>query len=111
MKRVLLTAALWAATSFVATDNSLSGMTVAASDSPVSVTMLTPVNGSTVSGVIELTATASSTAGPITHVDFYRDGVFIGRAYNYLPAPPSGVKVFKLLYKEPPRTIAPGIRL
>ena len=109
MKRVLLTAALWAATSFVATDNSLSGMTVATS--PVSVTMLTPVNGSTVSGVIELTATASSTAGPITHVDFYRDGVLIGTAYNYLPAPPSGVKVFKLLYKEPPRTIAPGIRL
>jgi len=99
MKAVILTAAMLAASNFSATDN------------PVSVELLTPVNGSTVSGVIELTATASSTAGPITKVEFYRDGILIGTAYNYLPAPPGGVKVFKLLYKEPPKSQAPGTRL
>ena len=49
---------------------------------PVSVELTAPANGSTVSGVIQLTATASSTIGPIVRVEFFRDGVLIGTVYN-----------------------------
>lgn len=46
--------------------------------SPVTITLLTPTNGSTISGLIQLGAAASSTAGKIARVEFYVDGKLVG---------------------------------
>ncbi len=61
---------------------------------PVTVEMLTPVNGSTVSGTITLSCTATSTVAPITRVEFYVDGQLVGTVTNTTqkPTPPSGLK-------------------
>ena len=40
---------------------------------PVSVSLTAPTNGSTVSGTVTLTATAGSTMGPITRVEYIMD--------------------------------------
>jgi len=64
-------------------------------NNPVTVTLLQPANGATVSGPVALSAAASSTMGPIVKVEFYRDGVLIGTVTNphtAIPAP-SGLKV------------------
>jgi hypothetical protein len=58
----------------------------------VTCTLLAPTNGSTVSGVINLQATASSTMGPIVKVEFYRDGLLIGTVTNK-PTSPQNLKV------------------
>ncbi len=61
---------------------------------PVTVEMLSPTQGSTVSGVITLSSTATSTVAPITRVEFYVDGVLVGTKTNTTqkPAPPTGLK-------------------
>lgn len=46
----------------------------AQTNNPVTVTMISPAPGSTVRGVITVSATASSLAGPISKVEFYCDG-------------------------------------
>lgn len=58
----------------------------------VSVTLTSPINGQTVSGVIQLTAEASSTTGRISKVEFYVDGSLVGTDYAVPPAP-TGFKV------------------
>lgn len=67
------------------------GLSAAAAQGPgpVSVTLNSPADGSTVSGTITLSASASSLAGPIVKVEFYRDGILIATAYrsNYPAAP------------------------
>ena len=66
---------------------------------PVTVELLTPVAGSTVSNTITLTARASSTAAPITKVEFWDvfNGVhtLIATVTNFesVPAPPKGLRV------------------
>lgn len=57
------------------------------SSNPVTCELLTPVSGSTVSNIITLSATATSLAGPIHHVDFFVNGVLIGSVTNKLPPP------------------------
>lgn len=60
------------------------GLSAAAAQGPgpVSVTLNSPINGSTVSGTIMLNASASSLAGPIVKVEFYRDGVLFATVYR-----------------------------
>lgn len=55
--------------------------------SPVTVQLVSPGAGSTVSGIVQLTATASSSAGPISKVEFYVDGKLIGTVTNKIPSP------------------------
>lgn len=47
---------------------------------PVAVTLDAPADGATVSGTVQLSATASSTMGPITRIEFYLDGKLVGVA-------------------------------
>lgn len=54
---------------------------------PVSVELLSPVAGSTVSNIITLSANATSLAGPIHHVNFYVNGILVGSVTNKLPPP------------------------
>lgn len=63
---------------------------------PVSVQLISPANGSVISNTIELSAEASSIAGPITMVEFYCDGKIIGVTGSNglaLPQPPDGFNV------------------
>lgn len=74
-------------------------MIYAQSTNPVTVTMVSPVAGSKVSGVIKLQANASSLAGPITRVEFYCDGKLIGCVdSNNVPMllPPNNLNLRKL---------------
>lgn len=57
-----------------------------ATTSPVTVEWVTPTNGSVVSGTIQLTVRASSSAAPIQRVEFYRDGVLIATVTNTMLA-------------------------
>ena len=63
------------------------GLTV--SVPPVTVTLVSPTNGAIVSNTITLSAVASSVMGPITKVEFYRDGVLIKTVYSKPEAPTS----------------------
>lgn len=51
-------------------------------ENPTTVTLLSPVAGSTVSNTITLSATASSSAAPISRVEFYMDDKLVGTIYN-----------------------------
>lgn len=62
---------------------------------PITLTWVTPTNGQTVSGTIPLTVNASSSAGPIVRVEFYRDNQLIG-VVNGQPQPTTGFKVTTL---------------
>lgn len=65
-----------------------------ATTSPVSVEWVTPTNGSTVSGTIQLTVRSSSSAAPIQRVEFYRDGVLIATVTNTMLAnTPSNLRI------------------
>lgn len=58
----------------------------------VTVNMVSPISGSTVSGVIQLSALASSTAGPISRVEFYCDSKLIAIVNSNnvpIPLPPT----------------------
>lgn len=61
---------------------------------PVTVQMLSPTQGSTISNTIQLSCVATSTVAPITKVEFYMDGRLIGTVSNLNPKPfpPSGLK-------------------
>jgi len=63
--------------------------------SPITVTMVSPVNGSTVSNTIDLTSLVSTTGPyPITKVEFYRDGLLVATVTNKsIVAPPTNLKV------------------
>lgn len=58
---------------------------------PVTVEMVSPTNGSTVSGTITVSCRASSVIAPITKVEFYRDGVLFATVYP--PLPPTNVHI------------------
>lgn len=60
---------------------------------PVTVEMVSPINGSTVGGTIAVSCRASSTVAPITKVEFYRDGVLFATVYP--PLPPTNVHIFQ----------------
>jgi hypothetical protein len=59
---------------------------------PVSVSLVSPIDGSTVSNTVTLTANASSTMGPIVRVEFYVDGALVAVGTNPI-APPSGLRL------------------
>lgn len=59
---------------------------------PVSVQITHPTTGQVVSNTFILTATASSTAGPIKKVEFYHNGILMDVVTN-LPAPPSNLRI------------------
>lgn len=59
---------------------------------PVSVQIIHPTTGQVVSNTFLLTATASSTAGPIRKVEFYHNGILLEVVTN-LPAPPSNLRI------------------
>jgi hypothetical protein len=54
---------------------------------PVSVQMLSPLAGSTVSNTITLSASASSSAAPIWKVEFYMDDHLVGTVTNKIASP------------------------
>jgi hypothetical protein len=60
-----------------ATTSAASTVTVSNDTTPPTVSLTAPANGSTVSGTITLSATASDNVG-VTKVEFYRDGALIG---------------------------------
>lgn len=85
---LLVTAALVAIDAkTVSVEESLTPLTSSSTPSPVTVTMLSPVAGSTVSNTITLSADASSLAGPIMRVEFYVDGQLVGTVTNRPPSP------------------------
>lgn len=53
----------------------------------ITLELLSPIAGSTVSNTITLSANASSLAGPITKVEFYVDGVLVGISTNKFAKP------------------------
>lgn len=63
----------------------------------VTVTMVSPTEGSTVSGTIQLACTAGSTAGPIKRVEFYVDQTnliaIVDGNNRPIPLPPKAVTV------------------
>lgn len=63
----------------------------------VTVDLFQPSNGSVVSNTISLKANASSTAGNIVKVEFYRDGVLFATVYH--PGSPSQLRVIKMLFR------------
>lgn len=67
-----------------------------AQGSPITLTLDSPASGSVISNTITLRATAGSTAGSITRVNFYVDGRLIGAVdgnNNPIPLPPTGFQV------------------
>lgn len=61
------------------------------STNPVSAVMVSPTNGQTVSGTIPVSVQASSTMGPIKHIEFYRDQTMIANVYY--SQPPQNVSI------------------
>ncbi len=65
---------------------------LAQSSGPVSVTLLSPTNGATVSGIIPITVSASSTAAPLKRIEYWRDVTNL-IATIYLAQPPQNVSI------------------
>jgi hypothetical protein len=62
----------------------------------VTVELISPVPGSVVSNTITMSATASSTSGPIAWVEFYADDKLIGVVNSNnqeIPRPPTNLRV------------------
>lgn len=62
----------------------------------VTVSLTSPTSGSVVSNTIVLSATATSTAAPISRVEFYCDGKLIGIANSNnvpIPIPPTTLRM------------------
>ena len=54
---------------------------------PLSITLNSPTDGSTVSGTITLSATPVNTMGPISRVEYYIDGKLFATVTNPAPRP------------------------
>lgn len=66
--------------------------------SPVTVEVLYPKNGATISNTVPFEVNASSLAGPIVRVEYYVDGKLFavtGSNGAPIPMPPTGVRVNK----------------